>query len=66
MHAAPAALVFNGAGRLVYFGPYSEEADCGTSGGFVERALDALVAGRAAPVARPLGIGCLCITPTPA
>jgi hypothetical protein len=66
VRAAPAALVFNAAGRLVYFGPYSEEADCGTSGGFVERALDALVAGRAAPTARPLGIGCLCITSTSA
>ena len=62
--AAPAALVFDAAGRLVYFGPYSDEADCGTRSGFVERALDALLAGRPASPPRPLGIGCFCLAAT--
>lgn len=60
--AAPAALVFDATGTLVYFGPYSDEADCGTSGGFVERTLDQLLAGRAPRAPRPLGIGCFCLT----
>jgi hypothetical protein len=46
IEAAPAALVFDAAGRLVYFGPYSDSARCGESGaGLVERVLDRL-AGR--------------------
>jgi hypothetical protein len=59
--AAPAALVFDAAGRLAYFGPYSDAADCGTSNGFVERALDALLAGRPPSPLRPLGVGCFCV-----
>ncbi|MBS0376679.1 MAG: hypothetical protein JSR73_19050 [Proteobacteria bacterium] len=61
--AGPAALVFDRGGRLVYFGPYSDEADCGTSGGFVERTLDNLSAARAAAVPKPLAIGCFCLPP---
>jgi hypothetical protein len=62
--AAPAALVFDAAGRLAYFGPYSDAADCGTSNGFVERTLEALLAGRPAPPLRPLGVGCFCVAAT--
>lgn len=60
--ATPAALVFDANGHLVYFGPYSDEADCGTSGGFVERTLDALLDRTARAPVRPLGIGCFCLT----
>ena len=62
--ATPAALVFDSGGRLVYFGPYSEAADCGATRGFVERALDALLAGQPATAPRPLGVGCYCVAAT--
>ena len=62
VRAAPAALVFDDGGALVYFGPYSDEADCGTSGGFVEQTLDQLLAGHPVHAPRPLGICCLCLT----
>jgi hypothetical protein len=62
VRAAPAALVFDASGTLVYFGPYSDEADCGSRGGFVEQTLDQLLAGRAPRAPRPLGLGCFCLT----
>jgi hypothetical protein len=62
--AGPAALVFDRGGRLVYFGPYSDEADCGTSGGFVERTLEGLLARRAGAAPKPLGLGCFCLPST--
>ena len=60
IEATPAALVFDAAGRLVYFGPYSDSARCGESGGLVERVLDRVLGGQA-PRPQPFyGGGCFC------
>jgi hypothetical protein len=63
--AAPAALVFDANGRLAYYGPYSDDAFCGAGrDGFVERTLDALLAGRRTPLAPVTATGCYCdVTP---
>lgn len=58
--ATPAALVFDAHGKLVYFGPYSDAAWCGASGGLVERVLDRTLAGKA-PQPQPVyARGCYC------
>jgi hypothetical protein len=60
IEATPAALVFDAAGQLVYFGPYSDGARCGESGGLVERVLDRVLGGQA-PRPQPFyGGGCFC------
>ena len=58
--ATPAALVFDGSGNLVYFGPYSNDAWCGVSGGLVERTLDRMLAAKP-PEPQPVyARGCFC------
>lgn len=58
--ATPAALVYDASGRLVYFGPYSDSARCGESGGLVERVLDRVLLGQT-PHPQPFyGGGCFC------
>jgi hypothetical protein len=58
--ATPAALVYDAQGKLVYFGPYSDSARCGESGGLVERVLDRVLRGHT-PHAQPFyGGGCFC------
>jgi hypothetical protein len=61
---APAALVYDSAGKLVYFGPYSDAAWCGASGGLVERILDRLLAGQTPRLQPFYGSGCFCPTRT--
>jgi hypothetical protein len=58
--ATPAALVFDAAGKLVYFGPYSDSARCGASGGFVERVLDSALRGQSMRTQPFYGSGCFC------
>lgn len=60
VRGTPAAMVFDGAGKLVYFGPYSDSAWCGTSGAQVERVLDQLLAGKSPRPQRMLTRGCFC------
>ena len=60
LDSTPAALVYDSAGKLVYFGPYSSAAWCGTSGGLVERMLDRLLAGQAPRLQPFYGSGCFC------
>ena len=58
--ATPAALVYDAQGKLVYFGPYSDSARCGESGGLVERVLDRVLLGHT-PHPQPFyGGGCFC------
>jgi Domain of unknown function (DUF6436) len=60
IEATPAALVFDAAGKLVYFGPYSDSARCGESGGLVEKVLDRVLGGQT-PRPQPFyGGGCFC------
>jgi hypothetical protein len=60
IESTPAALIFDPAGRLVYFGPYSDAARCGATGGLVERVLDRLLGGQT-PQPQPFyGGGCFC------
>jgi hypothetical protein len=58
--ATPAALVYDARGKLVYYGPYSDGARCGESGGLVERVLDRVLLGHT-PLPQPFyGGGCFC------
>lgn len=59
--ASPAAAVFDGTGRLAYFGPYSEGAAClAGNGDFVERTLDKLLAGERPREMNTTAFGCFC------
>ena len=58
--ATPAALVYNGDGKLIYYGPYSNTAECGSSGGLVERVLDRALRGESQSPQRFYGGGCFC------
>jgi Domain of unknown function (DUF6436) len=60
VNATPAALVFNGAGKLVYFGPYRDAGWCGDSGDLVERALDQSLRGTPQRVRKISARGCFC------
>ena len=57
---APAALIFDAAGRLIYYGPYSDSAWCGSEGGLVEPVLDRALAGQKPVDALPVIRGCFC------
>ena len=63
--ATPAALVFDGHGRLVFFGPYSDSAMCGVSGGLVERTLDQVLKGTTPRPQRMFTRGCYCGSENP-
>lgn len=60
--AAPAAVVLDRTGRVLYAGPYSSDGMClpRSGQGAVERSLQTLLDGAAPPVFNPLGVGCLC------
>ena len=60
IEATPAALVYDAAGNLVYFGPYSDSARCGESGGLVERVLDRVLLGHTLRPQPFYGGGCFC------
>ena len=62
LDATPAALVFDAAGRLIYYGPYSDGARCGEGPGLVEHVLDHVL-DRRTPVPQPrFAAGCFCGT----
>jgi hypothetical protein len=62
--SAPAAAVLEAGGELAYFGPYSVGAFCTSgSGAFVERALDAVLAGDNPRQLNTLAVGCFCPWP---
>lgn len=58
--ASPAVAVWDSAGQLAYFGPYSEGATCTSSNSFIEPILDALIAGRPVSASNTLALGCFC------
>ncbi|MEM9386058.1 MAG: DUF6436 domain-containing protein [Pseudomonadota bacterium] len=63
--AAPAAVVLDRTGRVLYAGSYSNDDMClpRRGEGAVERSLHALLDGETAPIFNPLGVGCLCPLP---
>jgi hypothetical protein len=57
---APAALIFDGSGRLLYYGPFSDSVWCSSSdGGLIETAIERAFRGEFTPT--PMAIrGCFC------
>ncbi len=60
LRAAPAALVFDRAGRLSYYGPYAEAAFCGTGTGPLVPVLDRILSGHPAKAVPVVGRACGC------
>jgi hypothetical protein len=60
VETTPAALVFDGGGRLVYLGPVSDPAWCGAAGGLVERVLDQVLHGTSPHPQRMFVRSCHC------
>jgi Domain of unknown function (DUF6436) len=60
IEATPAALVFDAHGKLLYFGPYSDTAACGTSNGLVERVLNQVLSGKSPRPQLVISGGCFC------
>ncbi|MBF7730030.1 DUF6436 domain-containing protein [Pseudomonas sp. N040] len=58
--ASPAVAIWDQAGRLAYFGPYSEGATCNSSNSFIEPVLQALLDGRPVNATQSLATGCFC------
>jgi len=58
--STPAALVFDAGGHLIYFGPYSFGAMCGTVGGPVEEVLDSVLAKQSVAPPPTQAVGCYC------
>ena len=58
--ASPAVAIWDRAGQLAYFGPYSEGAVCNSSNSFIEPVLDALINNRPVNAANTLAVGCFC------
>ncbi len=58
--ASPAVAIWDKAGQLAYFGPYSEGAVCSSSNSFIEPILDALLNNRPVKAANTLAVGCFC------
>lgn len=58
--ASPAVAIWDQAGNLAYFGPYSEGAVCNSSNSFIEPILNALIEGRSVAASNTLAIGCFC------
>lgn len=58
--ASPAVAIWDEQGRLAYFGPYSEGANCTSSNSFIEPILEALSAGRPVQASNNLARGCFC------
>jgi hypothetical protein len=58
--SSPAALIFDAHGRLVYYGPYSDSAWCGSTGTLVEPVLDAALFGFATVRQPRAARGCFC------
>jgi hypothetical protein len=61
VNTAPAAMIFDADGRLIYYGPYSDSAWCGSAGGLVEPVLDRALAGGAPIGGLPVVRGCFCV-----
>jgi hypothetical protein len=61
--ASPAVAIWDRAGKLAYFGPYSEGLTCNSSNSFIEPILQALNEGRKVSATHTLAVGCYCPWP---
>lgn len=57
---APAVAIWDGSGKLVYVGPYSDGVYCTSDSSLIEPVLQALVAGRDVSITRQDTVSCLC------
>ena len=57
---APAALVFDRRGRLVYYGPLADSAFCGSDDGLLTSILDRTLDARTVPLVPTAARGCFC------
>lgn len=57
---APAALIFDNDGRLLYYGPYSDSAWCGSAGTLVDTVLDRALSGAKTMTGISATRGCFC------
>ena len=57
---SPAVAIWDRAGKLAYFGPYSQGATCNSSNSFIEPILQALSEGRAVNATHNMAVGCYC------
>jgi len=60
VNSSPAALIFDADGRLLYYGPYSDSAWCGSAGALVEPVLDRAFSGLAPVMGLRASRGCFC------
>lgn len=58
--ASPAVAIWDSAGKLAYFGPYSSGLTCNSSNSFIEPILNALVSGRSVNASNNMAVGCFC------
>ena len=58
--ASPAAAVMDEKGKLIYFGPFSDQAVCGAGSGFIEPVLDDMLRGTKSRQMNLLATGCFC------
>jgi Domain of unknown function (DUF6436) len=60
INIAPSALIFDGAGRILYYGPFSESEWCGSNGSLADAVIDRALAGQAPFSVLPVVRGCFC------
>ena len=60
VNSSPAALIFDAAGRLIYYGPYSDSAWCGSTGNLVEPVLERALSGLTSARRPRPSRGCFC------
>jgi Domain of unknown function (DUF6436) len=60
VNSSPAALIFDANGRLIYYGPYSDSAWCGSTGNLVEPVLERALSGLASARHPRASRGCFC------
>jgi len=58
--ASPAVAIWDRAGNLAYFGPYSEGLTCNSANSFIEPILQALKADRGVSATHTMAVGCYC------
>ena len=58
--ASPSVAVMDKSGRAVYFGPFSDQAACGSTAGFIEPVIENMIRGSESRQMNLLANGCFC------